>query len=60
MTAASLYYVRTATKVDGNEILYASRRLLNSNEDLRSLLGGYVYVGEIAAFRHTYGSWAGL
>ena len=60
MTAASMYYIRTATKVDGNEILIAARRSLNSSEDLRSLLGGYVYVGDLAGFRHTYGSWKGI
>lgn len=56
ITAASMYYVRTATKVDANEILLAARKSLNSSEDLRSLLGGYIYVGELAGFRHTYGS----
>jgi hypothetical protein len=57
ITAASAYYVRTATKVDVNEILVAARRSLNSSEDLRTLLGGYIYVGDLAGFRHTYGSW---
>jgi len=56
LTAASLYYVRTATKVDGNEILLAARKSINASEDLRSLMGGYIYVGELAGFRHTYGS----
>lgn len=60
MAASSAYYVRTATKVDVNEVLHTARRTLNSSEDLRSLLGGYIYVGDLAGFRHTYGSWKGV
>jgi len=57
LCAASLYYTRTATRVDVNEILIQARRSLNTSEDLRSLLGGYIYVGDLAASRYSYGSW---
>jgi len=52
-----VYYGKQHQSVDVNSAIRNSISVLNSNEDIRSVMGGSVKCGELASFRHSYGYW---
>lgn len=57
MGSSLLYYAKKTMSVDSHVAKWRSLEALNSNEDVRTVMGGHLTAGEMSAFRHQRGAW---